>query len=138
QLPRLGHLAENVEPEPADRGLARGIPQQPDASEAARIAKREACAVVGLQLELPIARTLGGGAVDPERTAHAEMEGGPGPAVQLEPEMLALPAHRLHAAAAQRRGQTPPAHARVDDGVVDGRHPDDAAPGEGARGELAR
>ncbi len=72
-----------------------------------------------------------------EAARHPEVEEGPGPAVQLEPEMLAVPPHRRHAPASQRAGEARRAHALEDDGVGRAVHGGDAAAAGHALDERA-
>ena len=58
---------------------------------------------------------------------HPEVEDGPGAAVELEPEVLAVPPHRRHAPPAERAGEARRAHALEDDGIAGAAHRRDAA-----------
>ena len=76
-------------------------------------------------------------AVDLERAGHPEVEQGPGPAVELHPQVLALPAHGHDAPAAQGRGEAGGRDPVVDDRVADDRHRGDAAAAQGPLGPAA-
>src|SRR6266511_4998527 len=101
---KRGQGTVRVESEPADRWLARGIPAQPDAPEPPCIRHHELAAVVEDEMELREARRpravrffparleLHGGAAGGrvEVAGHAEVQARPRPAVELEPEVLAV------------------------------------------------
>src|SRR5712691_10320955 len=121
-----------VEAEQTDRRLVRGIPAQPDPAEAPGIRDDELAAVVEDQLELREARRPR--AVRPfparlelhpraagcrvEAARHAEVEAGPGPAVQLEPEVLAVALHGKHATADESFAESRGGQALEHDGIV--------------------
>src|SRR5436309_2383741 len=143
-----------VEAEQADRRLGARVVAQPHAPEPARVAKRDFGAVVEHQVQLeesgrPDVRmrpaALGHEpaaalATDFDLAGHPEVKARPGPAIELEPEVLAVTSRRDDAASDQGAAHTGRAHALEHDGVgravdVDDPSPDRRA-GEQAAGGL--
>src|SRR5215472_12620601 len=105
-----------IEAQQADGWLVRGIVTQSDPAQPSRIGDDELAPVVEDELQLrearrprvvgPLAtrleldaRATGRGV---ESTGHSEVQTRPRPAVELEPQVLAVPLHRAHAPAEQR------------------------------------
>src|SRR4029453_17897610 len=126
----------------ADLRCGRGIVAQPHATQPARIAEGDLTAVVEreVQLEkarrpLPLVRAptlqheLGTPAathLDP--TGHPEVKAGPGPPVELEPEVFAVAMRRHDAWSDQRPPHARRAHALEHDVVGRAADGDDSAP----------
>ena len=122
---------EGVEAESAHRRLRPGVPAEPDAAEAPGVGPGELAALVEGHDEL---REPGGPAVVTapsalghevdarpegrvEPAGHAEVEDGPRPPIQLEPEVLAVAADGQDPAAHQRLPEPRRRHALVHEGV---------------------
>src|SRR6267378_5412203 len=144
-------LVERVEAEQADRRLGARVVAQPHAPEPARVAKRDFGAVVEHQVQFeesgrPDVRmrpaALGHEpaaalATDFDLAGHPEVEARPGTAVELEPQVLAVPVRRQHAASNQRPPHARRAHALEHDRVARDVGRDDSAPHRGAREQAA-
>ena len=105
---------------------------QPDAPQPARVGVSKLAAVVEGEAELGEARGPGavgiavaaGDELDAaalgrvEAPGHPEVEDGPRPPVKLEPEVLAVPPHRLHAASQQGPPEAGGGDAVEDDRIV--------------------
>jgi len=134
ELARGWQSLERVEAEARERVLVLGPLLEADAAETARVGHREARAVLHGDLDLPEARPRGPVAVDLEGAGHAEVEQGPRPAVELHPEVLALPADGQDAPAAQRGGEARRRYAVVHDRVGGDGHSGDAQAAQGPLG----
>src|SRR6266481_4465148 len=139
-----------VEAETADGRLPGGIAAEPDAPEAARIGHDQLAPVVENEVQLGeagrprVVRLLarrfelhaGAAGRGVEAARHAEVQAGPRPAVQLEPEMLAMALHVLHAAAHERPTDSRGRHPIEDDGIVGAADLDDAAAARHLQGDA--
>ncbi len=109
-----GQRAPGVEAERADRRLGGRVLAQPDAAEAPAVGQGQLAAAREAQVELgearrpvgPIDTTVGDEADRAARrqvdaAGHAEVQARPRAAVELEPQVLAVPSHRLHPPADQ-------------------------------------
>src|SRR5262245_38097854 len=134
-------LMERVEAEQADRRLATGIVAQAHAPEPPRVAKRDLGAVVEHQVQLeepgrPDVRMRPAAfrhepasalAADFDLAGHPEVKARPRPAVELKPEVLAVPMRGYHAASQQRPPDARLAHALEHDGIGHAADGDDPA-----------
>src|SRR6266508_1087199 len=123
---------------------------KPDAPEAARIGHDQLAPVVEDEVQLGeagrprVVRLLarrfelhaGAAGRGVEAARHAEVKARPRPAVQLEPEMLAVALHVLHATAHERPTDSRGRHPVEDDGIVGAAGLDDAAAARHLQGDT--
>jgi hypothetical protein len=145
-------LVQRVPAQQADGRLTQGVFPEANAAQPAPVRHHQLAAVVEGEAQLgeargPVREAIHGAVRDQAHAAHgggvkaarhAEVEGGPGPAIELEPEVLAPAAYRAHAPAREGAAEAGRAHALEDDGVVGAVRLDDTAPGGHALGEGAR